>query len=120
VLDSHKPDSFAVVPFSSERMNVASFSSSTSVLAFRIFRPALEALVDLIADKPHCVSIRQKRFRVLAASGPWRNSGHWWNALAGWSRDEWDVAVKTWEGIGYYRIYLDKISNRWFVEGIFD
>ena len=89
------------------------------MLALRIFRPALEASVETTEDRPHCVSIRQKRLRVLAASGPWCNSGHWWNAAA-WARDEWDVALKTWEGIGYYRLYLDKIRKQWFVEGMFD
>ncbi|MGC2272491.1 MAG: hypothetical protein WA555_16920 [Candidatus Sulfotelmatobacter sp.] len=119
VLDSHKPDSFAVLPFSSETKNARSTRIPTSILALRVFRPALDALVDLIQDRPNYLSIKQKRFRVLAASGPWCNSGHWWN-ISAWSRDEWDIAVKTWEGIGYYRIYLDKIRKQWFVEGIFD
>jgi len=119
VLDSHKPDSFAVLPFSSETKNRNSTQVPASVLALRIFRPALEAAVELTQERPHCLSIRHKRFHVLAASGPWRNSGHWWDVSA-WSCDEWDIAVKTWEGIGYYRIYLDKIRRQWFVEGIFD
>jgi protein ImuB len=119
VLDSHRPDSFSVMPFSSQRRSGASLRTTTSILALRVFRPALEASVETAQDRPHCVSIRQKRLRVLAASGPWCNSGHWWNVSA-WARDEWDVALKTWEGIGYYRLYLDKIREQWFVEGMFD
>lgn len=119
VLDSHKPGSFAVSPFSSEAKNGSALRVPASILALRVFRPALEASVEMTQDRPHSLSIRQKRFRVLAASGPWCNSGHWWNVSA-WAHDEWDVAVKTWEGIGYYRIYLDKIRKQWFVEGIFD
>lgn len=118
VLDSHKPDSFGVLPFSSEIRDGSSPRCRTSILALRIFRPALEALVELAQDKPNCFSIKQKRFRVLAASGPWCNSGQWWNSA--WSREEWDVAAKTSEGIGYYRIHLDKLRRQWFVEGIFD
>jgi protein ImuB len=119
VLDSHRPDNFAVIPFSSQAKSGNVLRVPTSILALRVFRPALEALVETTQDRPHCVSIRQKRFRVLAASGPWCNSGHWWSASA-WARDEWDVAVKTWEGIGYYRLYFDKIRKQWFVEGMFD
>jgi protein ImuB len=119
VLDSHRPDSFAVMPFSSQTKSGNALRATTSILALRVFRPALEASVETTQDRPHYVSIRQKRFRVLAASGPWCNSGQWWNASA-WARDEWDLAVKTWEGIGYYRIYLDKIRKQWFVEGMFD
>ncbi|HUO24735.1 MAG TPA: DNA polymerase Y family protein [Candidatus Aquilonibacter sp.] len=119
ILDSHKPDSFSVEPFSGGPASGAFPAGSESVLVLRIFRPALETSVDMAANKPHCLSIRKRQFRVLAASGPWCNSGFWWNNSA-WSRDEWDIAVKTWEGIGYYRIYLDKIRKQWFVEGIFD
>jgi protein ImuB len=119
ILDSHRPDSFAVTPFSSQTKIGNALRVTTSILALRVFRPALEASVETAQDKPHCVSIRQKRLRVLAASGPWCNSGHWWNDSA-WSRDEWDVALKTWEGVGYYRLYLDKIRKQWFVEGMFD
>jgi len=57
---------------------------------------------------------------VVAASGPWRASGHWWDRTTGWARDEWDVALKTSEGVGYYRIYLDRIRKQWFVEGKLD
>jgi len=119
VLDSHKPDSFAILPFSSETKNGNSLRVPASISALRIFRPALEVGVELSQGSPHYLSIRQKSFRVLAASGPWCNSGHWWTVSA-WARDEWDVAVKTWEGVGYYRLYLDKIRKRWFLEGIFD
>jgi hypothetical protein len=58
--------------------------------------------------------------RVLAASGPWSSSGNWWNDATAWAREEWDVALKTLEGIGYYRIYRDRVAGRWFVEGVFD
>ena len=37
--------------------------------------------------------------------------------LSGWNRDEWDVALS--DG-AVYRIYRDRPSERWFVEGILD
>lgn len=119
VLDSHRPDSFAVMPFSSHAKSGNAIRVTTPIAAMRVFRPALEASVETTQNRPHFISMRQKRFYVLASSGPWSSSGYWWNASV-WSRDEWDVALKTWEGIGYYRLYLDKIRKRWFVEGMFD
>ena len=120
VLDSHKPDSFSVQPFSGidEESNLS--SASTPIISLRIFRPALETTVELAEEKPCSVSLRKKQLRVLAASGPWRSSGNWWSTSAAWARDEWDVALKTTEGVGFYRIYLDRIKNQWFVEGGFD
>ena len=122
VLDTHKPDSFTVQPFSgmNEDEEMDSSSAAAPIISLRIFRPALETAVEVAEDKPCSVSLRKKKLRVLAASGPWRSSGNWWSASSAWARDEWDVALKTTEGVGFYRIYLDRIKNQWFVEGGFD
>jgi protein ImuB len=121
VLDSHKPDSFTVQPFSGMNEDEEPDSSPAApIISLRIFRPALETAVELAEEKPCSVSLRKKQLRVLAASGPWRSSGNWWSASSAWTRDEWDVALKTAEGVGFYRIYLDRIRNKWFVEGGFD
>ena len=69
-------------------------------------------------------------------AGPWRSAGGWWRleegAAAGagsaplveescpaapWDRDEWDVALA--DG-GVYRVYHDRLRDRWMVEGILD
>jgi len=120
VLDSHKPDSFNVQPFSGIDDDSDSSPAALPVIALRIFRPALQTAVELAEEKPCSMTLRKKQLKVLAASGPWRSSGNWWNASSAWARDEWDVALKTSEGIGFYRIYLDRIKNQWFVEGSFD
>lgn len=120
VLDSHKPDSFAIQPFSTVGEQSDLSTGLRPVIALRRFRPALETSVEFAHSKPCAVSLRNRRLHVLAASGPWRGSGHWWDSSANWARDEWDVALKTSEGIGYYRIYLDRIRDRWFVEGMLD
>jgi hypothetical protein len=77
---------------------------------------------------------------VTQAAGPWRTSGGWWSTAApadsaqpetsqaavspkprsghgGWSRDEWDVALKSGT---VCRIYQDRTTERWFLEGIYD
>lgn len=119
ILDTHKPVAFTVQPFSSV---VDEWSSSAVIptIALRLFRPALETSVELTEKTPHFVRLWKKHRRVLAASGPWCSSGNWWNETTAWAREEWDIALKTLEGVGYYRIYLDRIRDQWFVEGVFD
>jgi hypothetical protein len=80
----------------------------------------METNVELAREKPHSVLLGKKSLRVLAASGPWSSSGHWWNRPTAWVHEEWDVALKTSDGMGLYRIYLDRIGKQWFVEGMFD
>lgn len=118
LLDTHRPGVFAVQTFSSAT-GTQNLSAAVPTLALRIFRPALETSVELMEETPHFVQLWKKHRRVLAASGPWCSSGNWWNAAV-WSREEWDVALKTFEGVGYYRIYLDRLRKQWFVEGVFD
>jgi len=66
--------------------------------------------------------------RVLTATGPWRSSGNWWAGGAGgaggvqplppsWDRDEWDVALA--DG-AVYRVFRDRDTDGWFIDGIFD
>jgi protein ImuB len=119
IMDTHQPSAFAVESFSSEGGSVSS-SDEIHTLALRIFRPALETSVELTGETPHLVRLWKRHRRVLAASGPWSSSGNWWNEATAWAREEWDVALKTLEGIGYYRIYRDRVAGRWFVEGVFD
>ena len=79
---------------------------------------------------------------VTQAAGPWRTSGGWWTrpdpcraggrgpghraeaALGspkrsedGWNRDEWDIALS--DG-AICRIYQDRMTARWFLEGTYD
>jgi protein ImuB len=119
VLDTHKPDSFTVQPFSSIGEIPNSFPAIASVIALRLFRPAIETSVELNGEKPQSVWLWDRRRQVLAASGPWSSSGNWWNSLI-WKREDWDVALKVPLGIGFYRIYRDRIRRQWFVQGVFD
>ncbi len=84
---------------------------------------------------------------VIQAAGPWRTSGGWWNGdtcraegnadpcrakgngdacreggnadarWAAWNRDEWDVALTS--GV-VCRIFQDRTTERWFLEGTYD
>ncbi|MBV8515377.1 MAG: DNA polymerase Y family protein [Acidobacteria bacterium] len=66
-----------------------------SAAGFRVLRPPLVATVE--ADdkndrRPVRVSFSGMRGDVIAASGPWRSSGEWWQE-DGWDHDEWDLAI---------------------------
>ena len=66
--------------------------------------------------------------RVEMCAGPWRTSGSWWTdgphkagswpvALKAWDRDEWDVTLN--DG-ATYRVFRDRSTDAWFLEGIVD
>lgn len=121
ILDSHKPDRFEVGSASIDSIQPQyRKSKSAPCIALRIYRPAVSATVEVSNNTPVAISFSKKHLQVLAASGPWRSSGHWWSDSQAWARDEWDIALRTKEGIGLYRIYFDLIQEKWFLEGMFD
>jgi protein ImuB len=95
------------------------------MLGFRMFRPALRALVQTQRGRPTEISAWDKTRsvygKVVGVAGPWRTTGDWWRADM-WVRDEWDVAIKsnvpTVQTL--YRIYREARNGEWFVEGIYD
>ena len=79
---------------------------------------------------------------VTQCAGPWRTAGNWWTggprshgvtednqkdlrvsvspwpvALKAWDRDEWDVTLS--DG-ATYRVFRDRSTDAWFLEGIVD
>jgi protein ImuB len=99
---------------------------------FRVIRPAVTARVEVGKEQPICVSFAGMQGDVVAASGPWRSSGEWWQE-DGWDQDEWDLAidfgsrgslrekgVSPWPQYGVYRIYYDAPRRSWFVRGFYD
>jgi protein ImuB len=62
-------------------------------IAFRVFRPALPAIVEMRDGRLARVSFNGMRGEVAVATGPWRTSGDWWRDDA-WQHDEWDIDVR--------------------------
>jgi protein ImuB len=150
LVDSHRPGSFTMQAFMPAGSRVAApgpivthHSSHVAVpgplvthhsslvatrITFRRFRLPIAASVMVKAGRPVRVTTGRGGMRggaVGAAAGPWRTSGEWWRTgkraegegEGGWDRDEWDVALA--DG-GIYRIFQDRSSEGWFVEGIVD
>jgi protein ImuB len=97
---------------------------------YRIFRPSVAAKVELSEGCPTKVFFRGLYGRVVAASGPWRTSGDWWQENS-WHQDEWDLEIQFRNSNGkitlpaqvqrgLYCIYYDSNCRSWFVRGMYD
>jgi len=94
----------------------------SAVIALRLFRPPLGAMVTLREAKPvrmRCPEREDIASEIVWTAGPWRSSGDW-SEQEGWSREEWDIAVPAETGLALYRLVQDKLSGNWFVEGTYD
>jgi protein ImuB len=142
LLDTHRPDAFRMKRFvlkegktrkgkrgKGKQQSAASRQTANSgqpVLGFRMFRPALRAVVQAQKGRPTEISAWDKNRsvygKVVGVAGPWRTTGDWWRK-DGWARDEWDVAIGSKEDRyprTLYRLYRELKSGNWFVEGTYD
>jgi len=143
LVDSHRPESFRMARFvvasdqnkrcGNGEPNVRENSGPRGVVTgLRVVRPAQAVRVELRDEQPVRIYLRGMRGEVIAASGPWRISGDWWQEDA-WQQEEWDLAIafpaarkegeqKRGEGMhtGLYRIYYDALRQGWFVRGEYD
>jgi hypothetical protein len=97
-----------------------------------VIRPAVTASVEINEERPVRICFSGMQGDVVAASGPWRSSGEWWQE-DGWDQDEWDLAIRfgvsgglgekgvsPWPQYGVFRIYYDAPRRNWFVQGFYD
>ncbi|MFY9562221.1 MAG: DNA polymerase Y family protein [Terriglobales bacterium] len=94
----------------------------SAVIALRLFRPPLRAVVNVQNGKPvRLKGIQGKDIagEIVWTAGPWRSSGDW-SEQEGWSREEWDIAVPAGNEVILYRLVEDKLSRQWWVEGTYD
>jgi protein ImuB len=161
LLDSHRPDSFRMARFavaseqskrrekSEPRVKEKSEARGT-VTGLRVVRPAQAVRVEMRDEQPARIYLRGMRGEVVAASGPWRSSGEWWQEDA-WHQDEWDLEIEFSASsivaaqhaapvplqqksdrsqsnkqsgaslqCGLYRIYYDALRQEWFLRGVYD
>jgi protein ImuB len=89
--------------------------TSPRALTLRLFRPPLEATVQLGNGLPIWIAFHGKHGSIATANGPWHTSGDWWRPTM-WDREEWDIEVTD----ALYRIYYDVHLDRWYAQGIYD
>ena len=114
LVDTHRPGAFTIASWQAKPPVPPDKRPPNGGL--RLYRPPLPASVQAPEGRPAHLSARGAQGRVLTVAGPWRISGDWWTATP-WARDEWDVALS--DG-ALYRIYFERLSGRWFVEGSYD
>ena len=134
LVDSWRPGAFAMTPFVPRDSNLVRrhtppprHKDVSPVVALRRFRVPIPVRVRVENGRP--VRLEPSRGvsggRIAVAAGPWRTSGAWWEGPAhrspqgegGWDRDEWDVALA--DGVTY-RLFRERVSEAWFVEGVVD
>ena len=124
LVDTHHPGAFEMGPFAPKAQRPPHSTQAPGVTdlrpVLRRFRNPQPARVAVEQGHPVQVSIPQRRSggQVVSWAGPWRSSGQWWmSPRTSWDRSEWDVELR--DG-SVYRIFRDRISKRWFVEGMVD
>jgi len=127
LLDTHRPDAFSVRHFAVRSRRKGSkkrLINKQPLIGFRRFRPLLQAEVQTLNGRPLRItahdSLRKLSGRIVNLAGPWRTTGDWWSG-DNWSRDEWDVSIKDSSGSEtLYRIFHERSSDKWYVEGVYD
>jgi len=142
VVDSWRPGAFAMemfAPNDSNDSNVSNDSNASNdsndaipIVALRRFRLPIPARVHVERGKPARVITDRRGLsggRVEQCAGPWRTSGDWWAGdgqgeervgslgEGGWDRDEWDVTL---DDGATYRVFRERDSDHWYLEGIVD
>jgi protein ImuB len=158
LMDTHRPDAIRMERFrlaqeavgGRKKKPIAAVNksvdknSSASRMAkpangFRLLRPSVPARVELQDGLPVRVFFQGARGEIVAASGPWRTSGEWWQDT--WDQAEWDVEVRFSSSTpknkrssgppsnlssnpgserGLYLIYYDLRQQGWFLRGMYD
>jgi protein ImuB len=137
-VDTYRPGAFEMRPFSTNPAPVTRNPPAESgtrpphlepgtghlLSALRRCRQPVPARVAIEAGRPVRVTTDRRGFcggAVVSASGPWRTSGWWWAGAASsppaWNRDEWDVSLS--DG-AVYRVFHDRETGGWFIDGVFD
>ena len=139
VVDSWRPGACVVTPFAPDTTTraatpvistpVGQSATTSAAMALRRFRFPVPARVTVEQGKPVRVATDRRGMtggRVEKSAGPWRTSGQWWedgktsqapSAVIPWDRDEWDVTLS--DG-ATYRVFTERGTRAWFVDGLFD
>ena len=123
VLDTFRPGAFTMAPFAADQSSRSRQVAQEPVagappVALRRYREPMAVRVAVEQNRP--VRLIADRVGIMAgrietSAGPWRTSGEWWTD--GWRRDQWDVAL---EDGTVCRIFQDRATKGWFLEGVID
>jgi len=86
-----------------------------SIAGLRLFTPPRKLQVAAVASRPRTLQVEHHDETVRHCQGPWALSGGWWHT--GFDRYYYEVET---EPQHRYLLYLDRLTARWFLQGIFD
>ena len=123
-VDTWEPGKFAMKPFAPSQPpslcpGPPQPPSPSLRVALRRFRIPVPARVRVEQGRPIRVLTDRRGLaggRVTRCAGPWRTAGNWWRERT-WERDEWDVTLS--DG-ATYRVFRDRGTDAWFLEGVVD
>ncbi|MGH7336050.1 MAG: hypothetical protein ACREI7_00610, partial [Myxococcota bacterium] len=119
-IDSWRPGAFGMKAFAPrDAGQVPGLSAQIPGTALRRFRAPVPVRVRLEGGRPARVITDRRGLaggRVAACAGPWRTSGAWWDSDL-WNRDEWDATLAAGETV---RLFHDRESGQWFLDGLVD
>jgi protein ImuB len=117
--DTHEPGRFRMEDFAVTPKSRPAAGKRTC-LSLRRMRPPTPVRVTLHAMRPVTFRDRGDRYEITTAYGPWKTSGCWWSA-SGWDAEEWDVLAVSGSGARMgCLLVLDRQSNRWQLEAMYD
>ena len=118
LLDTHRPEAFTVERFTVP--STAADAARSTVVAVRRCRPPLPLRLQRQGARPAAFHLRDLRYTVEQAFGPWRKSGQWWTGEV-WSYEEWDVCGRTADGSRLLCIVVhDLLRDQWQMEALYD
>lgn len=98
----------------------SSSSSSPARPARRCLRPPEILRMIVNNHRPSTFLFREQTYCVDRAYGPWRSSGHWWNATR-WDGEQWDLVAHTREGALLCCCAIhDALRNEWRMAALYD
>lgn len=117
--DTHEPGRSHMERFVASIKSIPT-PSGPPCMSLRHMRPPMPVRVTLHAMRPVMFRDRESRYEITTAYGPWKTSGCWWSASR-WDIEEWDVLAVSNDGemMGCLLV-LDRQSNRWQLEAMYD
>ena len=146
LVDTHAPDAFTMTRYAPEHQNLKNLTNPANLTNLTNLRtpepenlgtrepenlvlrrqrhpPAIRVSVE--HGRPVYLALAKRGLphgAIVEAAGPWRSSGNWWMTdlapeRGSYARDEWDVALASG---AVCRIYQDRVTEHWFLDGIYD
>jgi nucleotidyltransferase/DNA polymerase involved in DNA repair len=116
--DTHQPDQWTVTVPRFHQLPAQAHpdtSASATGLPLHRLRPPQKAIVRLQEHRPVTVESPEACGPVTDALGPYRLSGRWWDRLAAWAQEEWDVELENGS-----LLRLARRAEEWVVSGYYE